>query len=68
MTINELAYGPEHPVTGSSLGNLGRVQQELDELPAARAAFERALAIFGTAYGPDHPSVVRTRAYADTIQ
>ena len=43
-----------------TLGNLGNVQLELGELPVARATLERALAIFKTIYGPDHPRVAMT--------
>jgi len=34
------------------------VLQTMDDLPGAKAAFERALAIFGRVLGPEHP---RTR-------
>ena len=36
------------------LNNLGRVLRDLDDLPGARAAFERALAIWERVLGPEH--------------
>ena len=39
------------------VNNLGSVLQDLGDLPAARAAFERALAINERTFGPDHPNV-----------
>ncbi len=39
------------------INNLGMVLYDLGDLPAARAAFERALAIDSQAFGPDHPKV-----------
>ena len=38
-------------------GNLGRVLKGQGDLAGARAAYERALAIDETAFGPDHPNV-----------
>ena len=35
------------------------VLQDLGDLAGARAAFERALAIDETSFGPDHPNVAR---------
>jgi tetratricopeptide (TPR) repeat protein len=43
-----------------TLGDLGPVLAELGELAEARAQLERALEIFETAYGPNHPQVANT--------
>ena len=48
---------PTTPTWPSDVNNLGSVLQDLGDLPAARAAFERALAIDSAAFGPDHPNV-----------
>ena len=39
----------------TDVNHLGCVLQDLCDLAGARAAFERALAIDETAFGPDHP-------------
>jgi len=57
VAIKEAAYGPDHPRVAITLTNLGDVQRQLGELPAARTTLERALAIAEAAYGPDHPEV-----------
>ena len=37
LAMKEAAYGPDHPEVAITLANLGIVQQQLGELPAARA-------------------------------
>jgi Tetratricopeptide repeat len=53
--------GPDHPQVASTLTNLGTVQADLGELPAARTTLERALTINEAVYGPDHPHTVQAR-------
>jgi tetratricopeptide (TPR) repeat protein len=60
LTIDEAAYGPDHPSVATTVSNLGGVLHALGDLAGARAAFERALTIDEAAYGPDHPSVATT--------
>ncbi len=38
-------------------GRLGPVLRDLGDLAGVRAHYERALAIYGAAFGPDHPNV-----------
>ena len=68
LAIAEAAYGPDHPQVAVTLNNLGNVQEELDELPAARTILERALAIAEAAYGPDHPQVAIPRTNLGIVQ
>ena len=49
------------------MGNLGNVQLELGELPAARATLERALAIEET-YRPDNPKIATTLTNLGIVQ
>ena len=53
--IDEASFGPDHPNVARDVNNLGAVLQALGDLAGARAAFERALAIFERVLGPDHP-------------
>ena len=46
VAIFEAAYGSDHAEVARPLGNLGIVLRQLGKLEAARAALERALAIF----------------------
>jgi len=57
VIIDEKAFGPDHPEVARDVNNLGGVYHALGDLPAARTAFERALAIDEKAFGPDHPEV-----------
>jgi tetratricopeptide (TPR) repeat protein len=54
----QLAVAPEQ--TGALLNNVGVYLAGRVEQAAARASFERALAIEEAAYGSDHPEVART--------
>ena len=64
----EEAYGPDHPQVALTLTTWAPSSEQLGELPAARATFERALAMMEAAYGPDHPEVARTRTDMNIIQ
>ena len=55
LAINEMADGPEHTETASSLGNLAHLLQVTGDLVAAGELNERALAIREKTLGPDHP-------------
>jgi tetratricopeptide (TPR) repeat protein len=57
LTIDEKAFGHDHPNVAIRVNNLGGVYQDLGDLPAARAAFERALAIDEKVVGAEHPNV-----------
>jgi Tetratricopeptide repeat len=49
------------------LNNLGRVLRDLGDLAGARAAFERALAIWERVFGPDHPSTRKARGNLESL-
>jgi Tetratricopeptide repeat len=57
--------GPEHPNTAQSLNNLAVLLQAQGDLTGARPLFERALAIYEKALGPEHPdtATVQTTAF-----
>jgi tetratricopeptide (TPR) repeat protein len=57
LTIDEAAYGPDHPSVAEHVNNLALVLLDLGDLAGARRGFERALAIHKATYGPDHPTV-----------
>jgi len=48
-------FGADHPNVARDVNNLGSVLQDMGDLAGARAAYERALAIFRRFYGEDHP-------------
>ena len=54
LAIREKALGPEHPLTATSLNNLGRLLRDRGDLAGARPLFERALTIREKVLGPDH--------------
>ena len=54
LAIREKALGPEHPLTATSLNNLGRLLRDRGDLAGARPLFERALKIREKVLGPDH--------------
>ncbi|MFZ5450209.1 MAG: FxSxx-COOH system tetratricopeptide repeat protein [Thermodesulfobacteriota bacterium] len=69
LTIDEAAYGPEHPEVAIRVNNLGNVLQALGDLAGARAYYERALAIDEATYGPDHPEVaIRVNNLGSVLQ
>jgi Tfp pilus assembly protein PilF len=55
--LSAAALGPDHHQVGACLNNLGRVLRNLRQSQEARAAHERALAIYEAALGPDHAEV-----------
>ncbi len=56
LSINEAAYGPNHPKVAIRLNNLGLLLKHLGDLEGARAHYERALAICLRFFGEDHPN------------
>ena len=59
------AYGPDHPDVARDVNNLGLVLRQEGDLAQAKAAFQRALAIFERAYGPDHANTRIARENLD---
>jgi len=51
------AYGPNHPLLGKVLNNIGATQFSQFDYPAAEATHTRVLEIFRNAHGPKHPSL-----------
>jgi tetratricopeptide (TPR) repeat protein len=71
LSINEMADGPEHTETASSLSNLAHLLQVTGDLAAARVLNERALAIYEKTLGPDHPGTaasLNNLAYLRMVQ
>jgi len=48
--------GPDHLDTALSLNNMGMLLKDMGDYEGARPYYERALAIFEVALGPDHPN------------
>ena len=65
--IDEASFGPDHPNVATDVNNLGGVLQDLGDLAGARAAFERALAIFERVLGPDHPNTRTVRGNLESL-
>ena len=61
LTIDEAAYGPDHPQVATDVNNLGGVLRDLGDLAGARACLERALAIYRQFLGEDHPKTKLVR-------
>ena len=55
----EQTVGPHHPIVGTALTNLGNCLARQDRLAEALPLQQRALAIFGSAFGTDHLSTLR---------
>jgi tetratricopeptide (TPR) repeat protein len=55
LAIREMALGPEHPETATSLNNLALLLRDQGEFASARPLYERALAIREKVRGPEHP-------------
>jgi tetratricopeptide (TPR) repeat protein len=60
-TIFETALGPNQPRLATTLHNLGVVQARLGRTAPARAALERALAIWDATLGPASTEAVNSR-------
>ncbi|MCG7904800.1 MAG: tetratricopeptide repeat protein [Candidatus Thiodiazotropha weberae] len=57
LSIDETAFGSNHPNITSHVNNLGLALMNLGHLNEARKAFERALTINEAAFGPEHQEV-----------
>jgi Tfp pilus assembly protein PilF len=55
LTIDEAAFGPNHPSVAIRLNNLGGVLQSQGDLTGAKALYEQSLQIFREFLGDDHP-------------
>jgi len=58
--MREKAFGPEHPLTATSLNNLAILLKHQGDLAAARPLLERALAMREKALGPEHPDTAQS--------
>ena len=56
--ITQGALGPDHPHTAFRLGNLADTLWTLGEREAARGQMSRAVTIFRTRLGADHPTTL----------
>jgi hypothetical protein len=65
--IDEASFGPDHPNVAVRVNNLGSVLRALGDLAGARAAFERALAIFERFLGSEHPSTRTVRGNLESL-
>jgi hypothetical protein len=65
--LAENHLGPEHPNVATAVNNLGGVLKALGDLPAARQAFQRALAIFEKYLPPDHPNIKIVRGNLESL-
>jgi tetratricopeptide (TPR) repeat protein len=54
LAIREKVLGCDHPLTATSLNNLGRLLRDQGDLAGARPLFERALVIREKVLGPEH--------------
>jgi tetratricopeptide (TPR) repeat protein len=54
--IFEKFFGEYHPLTATSLNNLGSLLHAMGDLDGARPYYERALAILEARLGPEHPN------------
>ena len=71
VSINEMADGPEHTETATSLSNLAHLLQVTGDLATAGVLNERALAIHEKTLGPDHPGTavsLNNLAYLRMVQ
>jgi len=61
LTLNEQAFGPDHPTVATSLSHLGNVLGDLGKHAEAEVEHRKALAILEKAVGPEHPDVAMAR-------
>lgn len=57
LSIDEQAYGPDHPEVAIDLNNLAGLLQDTNRLSEAEPLMRRALSIDDQSFGPDHPDV-----------
>jgi tetratricopeptide (TPR) repeat protein len=57
LAILERAYGPQHPMIATLLGNLGKNLAMSGRFDEAMAAYDRAMAIVKAVHGPKHAQV-----------
>jgi serine/threonine protein kinase/tetratricopeptide (TPR) repeat protein len=55
LAMDRRIYGPLHPHVADDLMNLGAIQQEFQNYPAAEAFYRQALVITRGWYGDNHP-------------
>jgi tetratricopeptide (TPR) repeat protein len=60
LTINEKAFGPEHPDVATSLSNLGLLYDNQGRYAEAEPLYKRSLAIKENFLGLEHPVVATT--------
>ena len=53
--------GPDHANTATSLNNLANLYYTQGKYDLAEPLYERALAIYEKALGPDHPDTIQIR-------
>jgi tetratricopeptide (TPR) repeat protein len=61
LQIDEATFGPHHPNVARDVNNLGLVLLALGDWNGARAALERAYAIYQSNLGDDHPTTMMLR-------
>lgn len=57
MSINEKAFGPQHPTVAIDLNNLAQLLTATNRFDESERLLHRALAINEESFGPDHPEV-----------
>jgi len=62
LQLREQTFGPEHPNTAMTLGNLANVHAQRGDWAGARRANERVLAIFTRSLGPRHANTAMVSA------
>jgi hypothetical protein len=53
--------GPNHPDVAIDINNLASLLQATSRLPEAEPLFRRAVSIFESSLGPDHPKTLTVR-------
>lgn len=57
----QASFGPDHPEVARDLNNLAQLYQATNRLKEAEPLYTRALEIFETSLGRDHPSTFTVR-------
>ncbi len=68
LAIDEKALGPDHTSVAIDVNNLGSVLQDQGDLEGARRCAGRALAIFESRLGKDHPNSILARSNLRMLQ